>query len=89
MRLVKGEIIIHGKVAYVPQQAWIFNASLRENVLFGRPYNEERYILFPASFSFLVEDISVILIFMSSTLSAVQSLFDRMFVQFYITSNLL
>lgn len=25
------------------QQAWIFNATLRENILFHRPYNAERY----------------------------------------------
>ena len=25
------------------QQAWIMNCTLRENVLFGKPFNEERY----------------------------------------------
>ena len=32
-----------GSVAYVPQQAWIQNATLRENILFGKEYNEHRY----------------------------------------------
>lgn len=32
-----------GSVAYVPQQAWIQNATLRDNILFGEPYNEQRY----------------------------------------------
>ena len=32
-----------GSVAYVPQQAWIQNATLRENILFGKEYNEQRY----------------------------------------------
>jgi ABC-type multidrug transport system fused ATPase/permease subunit len=29
--------------AYVPQSAWLQNASVRENILFGLPYNKERY----------------------------------------------
>ncbi len=32
-----------GRVAYVSQQAWIQNLTLRDNVLFGSPYDEERY----------------------------------------------
>ena len=32
-----------GSVAYVPQQAWIQNATLKDNVLFGRPLNSKRY----------------------------------------------
>lgn len=32
-----------GSVAYVPQQAWIQNATLRDNILFGKPYNEQKY----------------------------------------------
>eukprot|EP00949_MAST-11_sp_MAST-11-sp1_P004034 g4034.t1 len=34
---------INGSFAYVPQEAWIFNGTVRENVLFGRPYVEELY----------------------------------------------
>ncbi|VEL14717.1 unnamed protein product [Protopolystoma xenopodis] len=34
---------MHGSVAYVPQQPWIFNASLRDNICFQRPYDETRY----------------------------------------------
>ena len=32
-----------GSVAYAAQQAWIQNASLRDNILFGQPYDEDRY----------------------------------------------
>ena len=28
-----------GQVAYVPQQAWIRNATVRDNILFGKPHN--------------------------------------------------
>jgi len=38
-----GEIaIIEGKaVAYVSQQAWIMNATARENILFGKSFNRK------------------------------------------------
>lgn len=32
-----------GSVAYVPQQAWIQHATLRDNVLFENEMNEELY----------------------------------------------
>ena len=34
---------IYGSIAYVPQESWVFNATLRENILFGLPYDEARY----------------------------------------------
>lgn len=27
----------------MPQHAWILNDTLKENILFGRPYDEDRY----------------------------------------------
>ncbi|CAI0545470.1 unnamed protein product [Linum tenue] len=36
-------VAIRGTVAYVPQVSWIFNATLRENILFGSTYEPERY----------------------------------------------
>ena len=32
-----------GSVAYIPQQAWIQNATLRDNILFSSAYEPERY----------------------------------------------
>ncbi|KAF9475054.1 multidrug resistance-associated ABC transporter [Pholiota conissans] len=32
----------HG-VAYASQESWVQNATIRENILFGTPYDEERY----------------------------------------------
>lgn len=34
---------INGTVAYAAQRAWIQNATLRDNVLFGSPMDPERY----------------------------------------------
>ncbi|KAJ2609708.1 hypothetical protein H4S08_003934 [Coemansia sp. RSA 1365] len=38
-----GSVSIRGNVAYVPQQAWIMNATLRDNILFGSRYNQGFY----------------------------------------------
>lgn len=38
-----GMPLIRGTKAYVSQQAWIYNATVRENILFGRKYDETRY----------------------------------------------
>ncbi|KAL6061689.1 Canalicular multispecific organic anion transporter 1 [Balamuthia mandrillaris] len=40
---VKGHIAVCGTIAYVSQQAWIRNATLRDNILFGQPMDEDRY----------------------------------------------
>ena len=40
---VSGRVSVRGTVAYVPQQAWIMNATLRENILFGRPLEAALY----------------------------------------------
>ena len=38
-----GDIVCSGTIAYVSQTAWVFSGTLRENVLFGEPYDEKRY----------------------------------------------
>uniref|UniRef100_A0A2N9IKB1 ABC-type xenobiotic transporter n=1 Tax=Fagus sylvatica TaxID=28930 RepID=A0A2N9IKB1_FAGSY len=36
-------VFIRGTVAYVPQISWIFNATVRENILFGSEFESTRY----------------------------------------------
>ncbi|XP_018907576.2 multidrug resistance-associated protein 1 isoform X5 [Bemisia tabaci] len=43
MEKMSGRVNIKGSVAYVSQQAWIQNATLRENILFGKPFNLKLY----------------------------------------------
>ncbi|XP_067374775.1 ATP-binding cassette sub-family C member 5 isoform X2 [Channa argus] len=43
MTLLEGNVAASGDLAYVSQQAWILNESLKENILFGNEYNPERY----------------------------------------------
>ncbi|XP_010079777.1 PREDICTED: multidrug resistance-associated protein 1, partial [Pterocles gutturalis] len=41
----EGCVVVKGSVAYVPQQAWVQNATLEDNIIFGREMNESRYKL--------------------------------------------
>ncbi|XP_053511818.1 ATP-binding cassette sub-family C member 3 isoform X2 [Artibeus jamaicensis] len=43
MEKLEGKVYMKGSVAYVPQQAWIQNCTLQENVLFGRTLDPSRY----------------------------------------------
>jgi ABC-type multidrug transport system fused ATPase/permease subunit len=43
LHLKKGSINLLGSIAYCPQQAWILNQTLRDNVLFGLEYDEARF----------------------------------------------
>uniref|UniRef100_A0A8D3CY00 ABC-type glutathione-S-conjugate transporter n=1 Tax=Scophthalmus maximus TaxID=52904 RepID=A0A8D3CY00_SCOMX len=42
MHRTKGFINIQGSLAFVPQQAWIQNATLRDNILFGSPHEDKK-----------------------------------------------
>jgi hypothetical protein len=37
-----GQAAVGGSVSYAPQSPWIQNATLRDNILFGTPYDKER-----------------------------------------------
>ncbi|XP_041940994.1 multidrug resistance-associated protein 1-like [Alosa sapidissima] len=39
----KGQVTVKGSVAYVPQQAWIQNATLRDNIVFGQEKKDMWY----------------------------------------------
>ncbi|XP_039496045.1 multidrug resistance-associated protein 1 isoform X10 [Drosophila santomea] len=43
MEKLAGVVNTVGKLAYVPQQAWIQNATVRDNILFGQTYDRKRY----------------------------------------------
>lgn len=50
--------VVRGGLAYVPQTAWIMNASVRDNITFGRPMNPAAYraVLWASA---LVEDLQI------------------------------
>ncbi|XP_044496376.1 ABC transporter C family member 2-like isoform X4 [Mangifera indica] len=41
--LADANVVMRGTVAYVPQVSWIFNATLRENILFGSEFDSTKY----------------------------------------------
>lgn len=45
MEKTSGRVNSVGSVAYVAQQAWIQNATLKDNILFGLPLDKKRYEL--------------------------------------------
>jgi ATP-binding cassette subfamily C (CFTR/MRP) protein 1 len=40
---VRGRVIVHGAVAYVAQQPWVMNASVKENITFGHRFDPVFY----------------------------------------------
>ncbi|CAG2100360.1 unnamed protein product [Medioppia subpectinata] len=43
LELLSGSIHMNGTVSYAAQEPWSFNNSVRNNILFGREYDERRY----------------------------------------------
>uniref|UniRef100_A0ACD5V585 Uncharacterized protein n=1 Tax=Avena sativa TaxID=4498 RepID=A0ACD5V585_AVESA len=43
MPKLAGTVRVSGRKAYVPQTAWILSGTIRDNVLFGNPYDKEKY----------------------------------------------
>ena len=43
MDKVEGKVNQIGKIGYVPQQAWIQNSTLKDNILFCSPDNDKKY----------------------------------------------
>lgn len=43
LRPTAGSVYISSNIAYASQEAWILNATLRDNITFGKPYDPEWY----------------------------------------------
>ncbi|ORZ37671.1 P-loop containing nucleoside triphosphate hydrolase protein [Catenaria anguillulae PL171] len=43
MHKTAGRVQVNGSIAYVPQSAWIFNGTLRENILLNNQYDDKWY----------------------------------------------
>ncbi|KAB0797835.1 hypothetical protein PPYR_09004 [Photinus pyralis] len=43
LRLVKGDMEVIGNISYASQEPWIFNGTVRQNIIFNKPYSEPHY----------------------------------------------
>ncbi|XP_017911930.1 PREDICTED: multidrug resistance-associated protein 4-like [Capra hircus] len=39
----QGKVSVHGRIAYVSQQPWLFPGTVKSNILFGKKYEKEWY----------------------------------------------
>ena len=39
----QGKVNVHGRIAYVSQQPWLFPGTVKSNILFGKKYEKEQY----------------------------------------------
>ena len=41
--ILSGSVNVNGKIAYASQEPWSFNASVLDNILFGKELKQSRY----------------------------------------------
>ncbi|XP_024538493.1 putative ABC transporter C family member 15 [Selaginella moellendorffii] len=43
LKLTQGSLFVEGNIAYSPQQPWILNDTMRNNIVFGSIFDNKRY----------------------------------------------
>ncbi len=38
-----GKVSVNGKVFYISQQPWVFTATIKQNITFGKPFDKEKF----------------------------------------------
>ena len=41
--ITSNSIKVNGSIAYASQEPWYFNSSIRQNILFGKTYDEKKF----------------------------------------------
>ncbi|CAK9828615.1 ABC transporter C family member 4 [Anthophora retusa] len=41
--VIEGHVKVNGSLSYAGQEAWVFGSTVRQNILFGQPYDRHRY----------------------------------------------
>ncbi|KAJ2699237.1 hypothetical protein FB645_005382, partial [Coemansia sp. IMI 203386] len=44
MKQISGTMELSGTIGYAPQVPWVMNSTIRENILFGLPFDRDKYI---------------------------------------------
>ncbi|KAJ3122380.1 hypothetical protein HK100_012023 [Physocladia obscura] len=44
MKIVSGKVTFSGTRSYAAQTAWIQNATIKENIVFGQPFDKQKYL---------------------------------------------
>ncbi|KAJ6637207.1 putative multidrug resistance-associated protein lethal [Pseudolycoriella hygida] len=43
LELDEGSLLVNGSISYAPQEPWLFEGTIRQNIIFISDYNEKRY----------------------------------------------
>lgn len=43
LKLIHGNTSVRGPISFADQDAWVFGASVRQNIIFGQKYDRHRY----------------------------------------------
>ena len=43
LKILSGNMVVNGSIAYVSQESWVFGGTLRQNILFGKDYKNTAY----------------------------------------------
>ena len=43
LRITCGSLQLNGTIAYVSQESWVFNANVKQNIIFDKQYNKKRF----------------------------------------------
>ncbi|XP_017768863.1 PREDICTED: probable multidrug resistance-associated protein lethal(2)03659 [Nicrophorus vespilloides] len=42
-KVSSGDIFVNSSISYAPQEPWLFSGTIRQNILFGQAYQEDKY----------------------------------------------
>ena len=87
MKLDRGSVALDGLFAYVSQQAWIMNCSLKDNILFGEPFDAKKYQTLAAIIYFEWIQSNIGFFFFFTFFNFFYNFFFQLFFNFFFSFN--